>query len=214
MQRNSYRNINKVGGKAFMSEVSNPLTYCINDTMSQRFLHGSNASIYGQNSRQCQSFLSDYCSQHWDSACEIASKNSRIFYPNDLANANISGRTYNFKGLTSGESLIRNTAAKKYLISLGNCIPKYEPFDPTVANSPMIQFWVSETGTNDCVPLYAVNAKTIDEDVVMNKILDKPSIALDILINIYNNHKRMNMLEELKNTRIGRFFESNPTIFK
>ena len=213
MQRNAYRNINKLG-KNFHSEVSNPLTYCINNTLSQRFLHGGNSDIYGQDSRPCQSFLSDYCAQEWDTACEIASKNSRVFFPNDLSNGNISGRTYGFKGQTSGEVLIRNTAAKKYLISLGNCVPKYEPFDPTVADSPMIQFWVSETGTNDCVPLYAVNPQTIDDDVVMDKILNKPIIALDILINIYNNHKRMNMLEPLKNTKIGKFFSDNKHLFK
>ena len=78
----------------------------------------------------------------------------------------------------------------------------------------MIQFWVSETGTNDCVPLYAVNPQTIDDDVVMDKILNKPIIALDILINIYNNHKRMNMLEPLKNTKIGKFFSDNKHLFK
>lgn len=213
MQRSNYRSLSNLAPQEEVSDVNNPLTYCLNNTMSKSFLHGGNASIYGQNSRPCQSFLSDYCSQHWDSACEIASKNSRVYMPNNLANGNISGRTYSLKGLTSGEVLIRNTAAKKYMVSLGNCVPKFEPFDPLVSNSPMIQYWISETGTNDCVPVYGVDPATIDGDVVMNKILEKPNIALDILINIYNTHKRAGLLEDLKGTRLGDFFFSNPMIF-
>jgi hypothetical protein len=217
MQRSNYRNINNFGNtpsNKFSSSVSNPLTYCINDTMSKGFLHGGNAYKYGQNSKECQAFLSDYCAQGWDGVCEFASKNNRKYDPNNLANANISGNIYNFEGLTSGDVLIRNTAAKKYLISLGNCIPRYEPFDPTVADSPMIQYWDSGEGQNNCIPLYAVDPKVIDDDIVMNKLLEKPTLAIDILINIYNNMKRMGMLDELNNTKIGKYFVSNPQIFR
>jgi hypothetical protein len=123
------------------------------------------------------------------------------------------GNIYNFKGLTNGDVLIRNTAAKKYIVSLGNCIPRYEPFDPTVANSPMISYWDSGEGQNNCIPLYAVDPKNVDNDIVMDKILAKPTIAIDILINIYNNMKASGLLIELKNTKLGNYYRSNPQIF-
>lgn len=213
MQRSGYKRINQFGTK-IQSEAANPLTYCINDTISRGFLHGGNAMIYGQNSSQCQSFLSEYCAQGWDEACEFASRNTRIYMPNDLPNANIGGRPYNLKGLSAGEILVRNTAATKYLVSMGNCVPKLEAFDPSNASSPMIQTWKSYTGVNDCIPLYAVNPDTIDDDVVMDKVLTKPTIALDILLNIYNNHKRADMLDALDGTKIGAFFKGNPSLFE
>lgn len=213
MQRNNYRSI-KNFGHDFYSEVSSPTTYCLNDTVSQKFLHGGNSYIYGQNSQFCQRFWGEYCAQNWDGLCEVASKNTNMYFPNNSTFGNPSDRPYNYKGLTAGETVIRNTAANKYLVAMGNCVPKYEPFDPTVADSPMIKTWVSATGQNNCVPVYAVDPKTIDDDIVMDKVLNKPTIALDILINIYNTHRRLGTHEQLKETKLGKFFANNPSIFK
>jgi hypothetical protein len=47
----------------------------------------------------------------------------------------------------------------------------------------------------------------------MNKILGKPSIAIDILINIYNTMKNNNTLKDLKGTRLGGFFSENFNYF-
>ena len=85
---------------------------------------------------------------------------------------------------------------------------KYEPFDPTVANSPMISYWTSNN--QNLIPEYEVNPQTIDKDVVMDKILNKPDIAINILINIYNTMKRKNKLSLLKNTKLGTFYQSQP----
>jgi len=213
MSRYNYRSINDIG-RNFKSDVDNPITYSINDTISQRFLHGGNSYKYGQNSKPAQAFLSEYCSQNWDSACELASQNKNDYFPNNLVYGNFDSRPYNFKGLNAGETLVRNTICKKYLVGMGNCVPKYEPFDPLVADSPMIVSWVSNSGTNDCIPVYDVNHNEIEDDYVMHKLLDKPSIALDVLINIYNTRKRIGTLKELKNTRLGKFYKSNPKIFK
>jgi len=214
MKRYNYRNVQTVGSNKY-SESENPLTYCINDTLDQRFIHGSNATIYGQNSKMCQAFLGEYCSQQWDGYCDIASQNTNNYYPNNTWDSHLNNIPYNFKGLTSGEAVIRNTAANKYLISMGNCVPKYEPFDYNVANSPMIRYWESATGQNNCVPVYGVDLNNIDNDTVMDKILERPHIGLDILINIHNNHKRMyGSTQNIKHTKLGNFFSSHPDIFK
>jgi hypothetical protein len=208
MKRNIYRSINSFGSDV-PSEVSDPLTYCINNTIDNRFLHGSQSSIYGQHSKQCQAYLSDYCSVQWDGFCEYASQNDSVSWPNNLEP---SDNGVACRGLNAGEILIRNTAAKKYLKEMGSCVQKFEPFDPTVGNSPMISYWTPgtcNTYSNTCIPIYSVDPKTIDSDIVMDKILSKPIIALDILINIFNTMTREGTIEQLKTTKLGKFYSEN-----
>lgn len=206
---NSYNSIGNFGSNAY-SPSNNPLTYCINDTIDQRFLHGGNSSIYGQNSRPCQLFLSDYCSEQWDGFCELASKNTGVSYPNQVQQYGTFSDVASI-GLTAGEILIKNTAAKKYLVLMGNGVKKFEPFDPTVPTSPMISYWVPErcAGSGGLVPIYSVDPTKIDSDIVMDKILAKPIIAINILINIFNTMKREGTLSGLKGTKLGNFYQNN-----
>jgi len=205
-------------GRDVAYEDENPLSYCLFDTMDVGFQHGGNAySLAGTASSSCQAFLSDYCAQGWDNACEVASTNHNRSFPNQLTNAALDGYTYNIMGsLTQGDMLVRNTAAKKYVVALGNCKVKYEIFDPTVANSPMVSRWVGdEHNRNECTPIYAIaDVKNIDSDPVMNKILKKPQIALDILINIFNNQARLGPEYSLEGTKLGLYFKTNPDIFR
>ena len=209
MKRNiMYRSINSLGPNE-QSEVNNPLTYCINNTIDNRFLHGGNQDIYGQHSKPCQAYLSDYCANKWDGFCEYASQNDSVSYPNNLDSC---GSDVACRGLNAGEVLIRNTASKKYLKEMGNCVQKFEPFDPTVASSPMISYWTPgtcNTYSNTCIPVYAVDPASIDSDVVMDKILSKPIIALDILINIFNTMTREGTINKLSNTKLGKFYAEN-----
>jgi hypothetical protein len=114
--------------------------------------------------------------------------------------------------LNAGEILVRNTAARKYLQQMGNCQLEYQPFDPTVPQSPLISTWTGSSHglTDRCVPVYAVDPATIDKDPVMTKLLRKPEIGFDILVNIYNTMKRQGNLSSLHGTRLGQFYaESN-----
>jgi hypothetical protein len=213
MLRNTYKNIKDFGNTQENLESNDPLSYCLNWTLDQQFLHGGNSYIYGQYSKPCQAYLSDYCAQGWDAFCETASKNVNISFPNQLElKRNLSSgiSAGSAVGMTAGDILIRNTAAKKYLVSMeGNCVQKFQPFDPTVANSPMISYWESEFGADyACVPYYSVDPSTIDNDPVMNKILEKPSIAFDILLNIYRTMKNKGTLGSLTGTRLGHYFSA------
>ena len=189
MKNYSYKSISDFGS----SDVNSPLTYCIGNNMEHRFTHGSMAPIHGNNSPQCQLFMSEYCAVEWDGFCELESKNESTSFPVHQQ---------------SGNLLIANTAARKYLIKMHNATEKYVPFDPNVANSHMIKHWVGDSGSP--IPEYAVDPKKIDDDVLMDKILENPNIALHILINIYNTMKRYGTLSELKRTKLGRFYNTYP----
>lgn len=206
--KSSYAQICKFGANGY-SPSTNPISYSIGRNMDQNFLHGSSSYIFtGQDSKNSQLFLSQYCAQGWDGFCEVASKNTTKDFPNQV----VSGcSAYNIQGLSSGDILIRNTAATKYLRSMSGCEKKYEPFDPTVSASPIISQWkaTDDNTSKVCIPVYAVDPKEIDNDVVMNKILQKPQIAMDILLNIYNTAKRDGKLSEFQGTKLGNFFKTS-----
>ena len=213
-----YQNISSFGYHVKGLAVNNPISYCLSNGMDNSFMHGGHAGkILNRSSKPCQSYLSEYCSNNWDEYCELESKNDSRLYnsinmnQNSLTNVNV--------GLTAGEVLLYNTASKKYVIRReGTCKLVSTQFDPTVASSPMYTEWVGgdscstgycgESGA-DCVPVYGVNPSTINNDPLMNKILDKPSIAIDILKKIYIDMKKEGTLPQLKGTRIGSFFEQN-----
>lgn len=202
-----YSSIKDFGSNMKSLDVENPLSYCLNSTVDQTFLHSGNSYIYGQYSKPCQAFLSDYCAQNWDGFCELASRNTNVSFPNQL-----SGQNINSNGLTAGDLLVRNTASAKYLVHMGgNCVQRFEPFDPTVANSPLIYYWGSKDYTADkCEPYYAVDSRIIDSDPIMNKILYKPYIALDILSNIFETMTAAGTIHTLKGTKLGKFYELFP----
>ena len=208
-----YKCISNFGRVDKNGQNVNPLSYCLEQSMNSEFIHGSiGQTIGGANGKHCQAFMSQYCANDWNNVCEHASKNKSTLYPNNLKKCQ-TGRSVECDSLTAGEILIQNTATRKYLVEMGgNCGLKYEPFDPTVAESPLVAFWYNgcNQGNGECIPVYAVDPSKIDNDPVMNKILSKPIIAWSLLVNIYNTAKRKNKLNELKGTRIYALFMSDP----
>ena len=219
----SYTMIGTFGQGVNKSPQANPLAYCALSGLDSGFMNtlGSGSNICGPESSQCQLFMAQYCAtnpQGWNGVCEYLSQDQRTVYPNTVQQCNgPSGRC--FTNMTKGQVLIRNTAQEKYLIGMsGNCKRDYEPFDPTVADSPLISRWKplagscgssgSCNGANQCIPIYGVDPASIDQDPVMNKILDQPWIAMDILVNIHNHAARNGQLQKLQGTRLHTFFKT------
>jgi hypothetical protein len=211
---NDYQSIGSFGQSAGHSAMTNPLTYCAVTTLDSNFNH-TLGEDFGPDSEQCQRFMSEYCANNWDGVCEYVSKNVNTQYPNTVRNCGRGG-TGSCMGsgiggaFTQGEILIRNTAASKYLKAMANCQRKYQPFDPTVADSPLISYWEPNCHGNQgsCVPIYEVDPSKIDHDPVMNKILQKPVIAIDVLLNIYNNAVNFKKIHHLRHTKLYRLFMS------
>lgn len=179
-----------------------PLTYCIGNNASQRFNHGSNAATYGQNSNACQIFMAQRCAAKWDPVCEYASSHAANEEYATRADT-LGAGSYQAIDLTPGEILIRNTAMEKYRANMYDCQVKAEPFNAVDPASPMIYSWVGQ----NCVAEYEIaDASTIDADPVMNKILDRPQIAKQLLTNIKNTMQRKGTLGTLVGTRLGAFY--------
>jgi hypothetical protein len=230
MIRSNYTNyvpIKEFGSCAANNLSESPLTYCLGErNMDQKFLHGSSSNfVAGQSSKNCQMYLSQYCAEGWDEFCEFAAANTGRSFPNNMQGLGLGDVAC--KGLNEGQVLIINTARRKYLQSMGSCEKQWTPFDPNVANSPMISYWTkSNNGTcsgtsncsgncmlgSSCVPTYAVplqNIATLDYDPVMNKLLDQPYIGFDLLINMYNTMKSQGTLFQLQGTRLGNYYSTN-----
>lgn len=190
-------------GQSINNVSANPLTYCMTSELNSAFNHGAlGQTISGPYSQNCQSFMSSYCAENWNGICEAKSRDQTTLYPNTLQQHG----TCKVNNLTAGEMLLLNTAIKKYMSKMiGPCDIRYEPFDPTVSNSPLIAIW---NNTSGCIPIYEVDPEEIDSDPVMNKILEKPAIAWNLLVNIYNTAVNKNTLHLLKNTKLYKFFQS------
>ena len=92
-----------------------------------------------QSSRPCQLFLSEYCSQGWDlDTVRKSSQNYNVSFPNMVCKPML---TVHHLVLTQGDILIRNTAERKYLMQMVGGQKVFEPFDPTVPQSPLISSW-------------------------------------------------------------------------
>jgi hypothetical protein len=198
-----YKTISDFGN---ISAVNNPINYLLSDSIDNSFNNGSiSQTVSGPYSKNGQAFMAQYCSTNFDGVCEYVSKDKSIIYPNTLG----LGPKQMSPNISAGDFLVANTARRKYLVAMGGdlCILKVENFDPTVASSPLVQYW-EEKNANDCIPVYKVDPSKIDDDIVMNKILANPIIAIDVLINIYNTAINLNKLNELKNTKLYNFFQT------
>lgn len=225
----SYAKIGNFGPSKPLGE-SNPISYCALSGLDSGFMHtlGSQSNIIGPDSSQCQLFMAQYCAfnpKGWDGVCEYISQDTKKGgYPNTVQQCNgPSGSCFGSglgSALTKGQVLIRNTAQEKYLKGMSsNCVRVHEPFDPTVADSPLVSRWMPGgdqscmsagncNASNKCIPIYGVDEKTIDNDPVMNKLLDQPWIGMDILVNIHNIANSTGSIHKLKGTRIHSFFQT------
>jgi hypothetical protein len=231
MHRHARNPINYKGIDDFAPNINNaystdPLSYCVPDILDSQFLHGTQGRIDGKYSMKCQEFMSARCAGNWDGVCEAASQDPNIQYPNMAEPVGPSG-DQQLQGLTAGEILVRNTAYKKYKKRSANCNLRCEPFDPTVANSPLVCFETREpcgmgpspnevcsgdVQGGQCFSEYYISNEQIaqlDKDPVMNKLLAKPEIAPQLLDNIHSTMKRKGILSKLHGTRLGYFYQMN-----
>ena len=217
-----YRQISKFAPKINNSYSNDPLLYCTLDSLDSQFLHGSQGRIFGRYNEGCAQFMSDRCAANWDEVCEAMSKDKEMRFPNTISNNKNDPQC---SCLPYGEQLIRNSAYKKYRVESIACNVVCKPHDPTVPNSPIVCMESKATGNSgpnnydliignseggSCEGIYKLvpeQIKNLDNDKIMNHILNKPNIAMDLLEKIYKTMAKEDTLYQLKNTRLGKFYE-------
>jgi hypothetical protein len=194
-----------------VNNPSNPLTYCLFDTKSVQFNHGSTAATYDPMCNECQSYMALRCagkyndSETWDQYCEVYYKsNTDTYWPNRAAIERIPACITNMCGkITLGQSMLRNAAERRFL-EFPLCAKKYTQFDPNVANSPLIEQVNGCECNYTSIKLNLGNIAALNSDRLMNKCLDNFQAVADILAIIYKGVQVLNV--NLNGTRLGQHF--------
>jgi hypothetical protein len=165
---------------------------------------GDSAYLFGPATTNSQLYMAEKCSKEWDGACEFLSRN------NDNTKCN-SGRissplfptVYAPGRQTIGDFLVENAGVRRFC-DLNSCSMTQESYDPRNPDS----VWVTSYGCcgyTQCLPV-CLPPEDPDNDMLLNKILDKPDLHIDLLINMYKNINAQGSREKYKNTRIDHIF--------
>ena len=205
-----YANYSKFGNNV-QTPSSDPLTFCLVDTMDRKFQHGGTAADYGPRSQKCQAFMAQRCADKWDGFCEYfyVENGSGGSWPNQQAWPNMAQPitdTTKYTGQLSTGSQLLGDAASRRFCTYANCAPTCESFDPMNPNSPKVYYYNncnSKDCSSDCIPICTVDTTTIDQDPLMDRCLQNPTAAAPTLMNICNTAKREGL--DLSGTKIGAF---------
>ena len=212
--KNMNRNVTDV------NNPSNPLSYCLFDTPSVQFLHGSTAATYKPQCQECQSYMSLRCSgqysesENWDGYCEIYfNGNTDTYWPNEAAIEKIPACIINMCGnLTIGQKMLRNSLEKRFL-EFPYCSKKYIQFDPNVANSPLIDYPNGcECNYTSVIVKLGGDLSQLNNDRLLNKAIDNYRCCADVLSIMYDFVIKYKI--NLNNTRLGEHFRQHSDFIK
>ena len=184
---------------------NDPVSYCMGRTMEQKMMFGGDVDT-GIDGKPCQAYMAKRCAKNWDGICEAVYQQTGDAWPGSVQKAATFGIEGASGGKTGGDQVLALTAREKFRTQMLNdnttqCMLYSEPFDYTRPDSPSISYY-----EGDCIPEYEVNPLQADSDPVLMKILDRPDIAPEVLLNLYNTAKRKGRLPLYKDTRLGKFF--------
>lgn len=189
-----------------------PVASSIYKDPDSSFDEGELSVLYGPRTRNSQLYMAERCSKNWDGACEYLSRNmddtstNAAKIPSALFPTNyIPGKQ------TIGDILVENSAVRRFC-DLSSCSIQAEPYDPTNPNS----VWVKSYGCcgyEPCLPV-CMPPDNPDSDILLNKVLDKPDLHIDLLVNMYKNVMKNNLRPKYVNTRIGNIFNIFDVYFK
>ena len=205
---------------------NDPVTYCVLDGLDSQFMHGSTGMIFGKGNFKCSEYMSNRCAAQWDDVCQSYSETTTNKFPRPTCCP---------KGLNDGEAFLRETAFKKYLLKTFGCFSVCEPFDPTVADSPLVcyqtptapttgptgaEIWMLDGKMYDCQNRTCVldnppcqkiygftelQMRQLDSDPVMMNLLMNPNVAFDLLYMLWQWVVRTNNKAKVKGKSFERF---------
>lgn len=200
-----YVQISKFGKNLNPILTLDPVAASIYKDPDSSFDIGSNAYSFGPATSSSQLYMAEKCSKEWDGACEFLSRNV------DNSKCNIGkissplfSTIYQPGKQTIGDYLVENASVRRFC-DLSSCNMTQEPYDYNNPDS----VWVTSygcCGESQCLPL-CMPPENPDSDLLLNKVLDKPDLHIDLLVNMYKNVNAQGYRSKYQNTRIDHIFK-------
>lgn len=181
---------------------TDPVGYSIYKDIDASFDIGPTSRLFGPEQPNSQLYMAEKCAKEWDGACELLSRN------NDGTKCNAGKiesplfKTPSPPGMTIGDFLVENAAVLKFC-DMSSCKMTHEPYNPMDPSSPYVTSY-SGDGYTECLPVCKPPTNP-DADLVLNKVLNKPHLHVDLLVNMYRNVSKEDRAK-YTNTRLGMIF--------
>jgi len=200
------------------TNAANPLTYCITPSLNSQFFHGSSSSnqLYSTMNTSCTNFMAQRCSTQWDDYCDAYLQiNTDNYWPNMAVIDRLAYQNANqFFQIrpTVGQNLLRNACYYKY-IDTSDLSYSIEPFDPTVANSPLIKIFQEYVSRYSTV-IHLSDPEEIRKDTLIPKMLSHYPICMDVIGRIYLAFLRKEKGVHIENTPFQSFFQQHEKLLQ
>lgn len=213
-----YSSISDLGNP---NTITDPVYYCALDGLDSQFAFGSTG--FQKGNYLCSEYMSNRCAAEWDAVCQATLENPAYKYPRPECCP---------AGLTDGQAMLREAAFKHFLIGTKNCWSACEPFDPTVADSPLVCRQIDTAPTTGMSPfvIWALDGKQVagcpaldnppcekyygmteaqmrhlDQDPIMQNLLLAPYIAMDLLAALAQWVKQTHNIDKICHTQFYTF---------
>lgn len=181
---------------------TDPVGYSIYKDIDSSFDIGPTSRLFGPEQPNSQLYMAEKCAKNWDGACELLSRN------NDGTKCNAGKvesplfKTPSPPGMTIGDFLVENAAVLRFC-DMSSCKMTHESYNPMDPSSPFVTSY-SGDGYSECLPV-CKPPENPDADVLLNKVLNKPHLHVDLLVNMYRNVSKQER-DKYANTRLGMIF--------
>lgn len=178
-------------------DPANPLTYSVIPSFNTIFLHGATGDsallnrVYAPN---CQAFMAEYGSLRPgdDFVRAYMAMNQDTYWPNTAVIDRMSMATcyesFNVHP-NLGEMMMHNACERRFL-EWPSVSYYFQPFDPTVANSPMVKFYAQPGVTGRPVIRNLSSRVQMLNDWWIQQMIERPLPVLDIWVRFYVAWKR------------------------
>lgn len=200
-------------------DQSNPLTYCIVPSFNSQFLHGSTSSnlLYAPYGPGCASYMAERCSDVYDGFCEgYKVMNTDTYWSNTAAIDNLTvniAKSYLKIKSTVGQNMIRNAAERRFL-TYSNISTYTEPFDPNVANSPLVTKYSQTYNIGRIGYKNLDNPSAVDNDQLMMAMCENWPACFDVLTKIYIGYKNKHPHIKLYPSKFEVFLKEKSGLFE
>jgi len=199
-----YVQISKFGTSLNPLLTIDPVASSVFKDPDSNFDIGDSADQFGPSTERSQLYMAERCSKIWDGACEFLSRNNDDTKCNSAKIPSAIFPTVYAPGrMTIGDFLVENSSVRRFC-DLNTCAIKQEPYDYNNPNSVLVTSYGC-CGITECLPL-CMPPDDPDNDILLNKVLNKPDLHIDLLINMYKNVNGQGSRNKFQNTRIGHIF--------